>query len=224
MKKYQHLIVTAENQRQLEVMLEKMKKTSSKVFTFSKLETANYAKAVFKEQSQVGCFKTKKAELFESRVWVMIGKDGLTVTNINSEVNGHLDIMHYNQILTVFFEEVVRSAIDPDIMRCTITGVEENIENYLHPDTYQLLNLWQVTCNKSAPISHPSDLEKWLNFLVSYATKEQPQVLSTSDFSQWLSEDCHWPSGYNESIEEMMVNFEYSVELLDKYKEVAHEG
>lgn len=65
MKKYQHLIVTAENQRQLEVMLEKRKNTSSKVFTFSKLETANYAKALFKEQSQVGCFKTKKTVLFE---------------------------------------------------------------------------------------------------------------------------------------------------------------
>ena len=64
MKKYQHLIVTAQNQRQLEEMLEKMKNTSSKVFSFSKLETANYAKMLFKEQSLVGCFKTKKTDLF----------------------------------------------------------------------------------------------------------------------------------------------------------------
>jgi hypothetical protein len=224
MKKYQHLIVTAQNQRQLEDMLERMKNTSSKVFSFSKLETANYAKTLFKEQSQVGCFKTKKADLFESRVWVIIGKEGLTVTNINSEVNGHLGITHYNHILTVFFDEVIHRFIDPNTMQCFLTGEEEHLESYLHPETYQLLNLWQDTCNKSAPISHPSDLKNWLNFLISYATKEQSNFLTMDDFSQWLSEDCHWPSGYNESIEEMAINFEYSVELLDKYKEEAHEG
>ena len=224
MKRYQHLIVTAENHQQLEEVLERMKNTTSKVFSLSKLETANYAKTLFKEQSQVGCFKAKRSDLFESRVWVIIGKDGLTVTNINSEVNGHLDIVQYNHILTVFFDEVIRRVINPNTMQCTLTVEEEHIESFLHPETFQFLNYWQATCNKSAPISHPLDLKKWLEFLISYVTKEQPRYLTMSDFSQWLSEDCHWPSGFNDSIEEMAINFEYSVELLDKYKEEANEG
>lgn len=224
MKKYQHLIVTAQNQQQLEEMLERMKKTSSKVFSFSKQETVYYSKTLFKEQSQVACFKTKEADLFESRVWVIIGKEGLTVTNINSEVNGYLGIMHYNHILTVFFDEVVRRAIDSNTMKCFISGKEQRMEDCLHPDTYRLLNLWQTTCNKSAPISHPLDLEKWLDFVVSYVKEEQLQYLTTDDFSLWLSEDCQWPSGYNESIAEMANFFEYSTALLDKFKEVDHEG
>lgn len=224
MKKYQHLIVTAHNQQQLEKLLERMKNTSSKVFSFSKLETSNYAKTLFKEQSHVGCFKTKKTDLFESRVWVIIGRDGLTVTNINSEVNGHLGVTQYNHILTVFFNEVIRSVIDHTLMQCTLTGEEEHLEDYLHPDTFKLLNCWQGSCNKSAPISHPSDLDMWIKFLISYVTKEQPHQLTTGDFTQWLLEDCLWPSGFNDSIEEMAISFEYSVALLDKYKEEVHEG
>ena len=224
MKRYRHLIVTAENQQQLEEMLERMKNTLSKVFSFSKLETVNYAKTLFKEQSQVGCFNTKRTDLFESRVWVIIGKDGLTVTNINSKVEGNLDIEQYNHILMVFFEEVICRAISRNTMQCTLTEEEEHIEDFLHPETYQFLELWQTTCNKSAPISHPLDLEKWLKFLISYVTEEQPRYLTIGDFSQWLSDDCHWQAGFSESIEEMAIYFEYSVELLDKYKEEAHEG
>lgn len=224
MKKYQHLIVTAQNQQQLEEMLERMKNTTSKEFSFTKLETASFAKTLFKDQSQVACFKAKKADLFESRVWVIIGKDGLTVSNINSELYGRLGITHYNHILTVFFDKVVRRAFDPNTMQCSITGEEEQMEDYLHRETYRLLNVWQDTCDKSAPISHPLDLEKWIKFIISYVSREQPRILTSGDLSQWLSEDCHWPVGFNESIEDMAIYFEYSVELLNKYKEEAYEG
>lgn len=216
MKKYRHLTVKNDDPERLASLLDSMKSGQNKVFRLLKTETANYAKNIFLPQEKVACFKTDRKSLYESKVWLYIGKEGLVVANITSETNRRLGITDYNHILLAFFTEVVRPYIDG--FDCELTGEDVAFSEILPTAVFQKLNIWQISCNKSDPIGHPLDREKWMDFIAAYFDQCN-EVITSSDLQQWLSEDCEWPSGYNDSIQEIGVFFEYSIDLLSAFHE-----
>lgn len=216
MKKFQHLTIRHEDLRRLVALLDSMKEVQGKAFKLLKTETANYAKNIFKDQDKVACFKTDRKTLFESRVWLYIGDNGLVVANITSEINSRLGISNYNLVLNAFFREMVEPFIGG--FQCVLTGENVSFSEILPENVFRYLDLWQDTCNKDAPISHPLDNEKWMNFVVAYH-KLGEDIITPSDLEQWLSEDCQWPQGFAESIAEMGSIFEYSLDLLRAYDE-----
>lgn len=211
MKKFQHLTIRHEDPRRLLALLKSMKESNNKAFKYLKTESLNYAKNIFKTVDKVACFKTERKSLFESKVWLYIGDSGLVVANITSETNRNLGISNYNLVLNTFFNEIVQPFVGG--FQCVLTGEDVSFEEILPAEVYRKLNLWQLSCDKSAPITHPLDNEKWMDFIVSYYEQSEGAI-TASDFQQWLSEDCQWPQGFYESIQEMGMLFEYSMDLL----------
>ncbi len=215
MLKYQYLIIT-HPENQLVDLLTKMKEATKGAFIYQKMLALEYAKSIFVKEDHVGCFKTRRASLAESSVWVVITENELKVTNITPTAVSNLGVTEYNIILRAFFTDFIAQFIDESWTECvTISGERITLQNILSVDTYNALIKWESGCNKSSPITHPTDRKNWMDFIM-LLHKEEPNF-SVSDFSQWLSEDKKWPTAYNNAIYELEINLEYSLELLEHY-------
>lgn len=214
MKKYRKLLLKHPNQELIE-MLCKMKSRTG-MFYYDDARSKDYAFALFQDAKSVGCFRTSSDELMPAFVWLVIVSGELKVTNITPVEVGSLGVSNYNKILMSFFDEMIKPFIDESWKDCIlISGENVSLNEMLPKDTFDLLSLWEENCDKSAPISHPNDYERWLKFVVSLYNSDVN--LSVEDFEKWLSEDCQWPSGFNESIDEMGEKLEYSFDLLKAY-------
>lgn len=219
MKKFQLFRIKSSNQQKLKDLIAEMKKVNSKVFTFNEEISNDYAKNIFTTNNMVACFVTDEEPLLKATVWTAIYNDVLTVTNITSKKNESLGVVNYNYILMAFVREIVEPALKSNSesnLQPELTGEDNSLSNMLSEETFKLLLKWEQTCNKSMPLSHPEDMDLWQDFVISYFFSEQHGTITPSDLSQWLSEDRHWPSAYNEEIAEVSRIFEYSIDLLKK--------
>lgn len=216
MKKFIQLQISHPERQRLIDLLNAIKQHNSTAFKLARQETENYAKAIFKDVNEVACFKSERKSLFECKVWLYIGTEELVVANITSEMNNNLGVVNYNVILNTFFHEMVSPYIRG--YNCSMTGEDVAMSGILQEEVYRKLNAWQATCNKSMPIAHPADYERWLDFVVSYFINHD-QEITPDDLEQWLIEDCHWPQAYIDEINKMAIKFEYSIDLLKKEHE-----
>ncbi|MFQ9098433.1 MAG: hypothetical protein ACLR50_06165 [Segatella copri] len=211
MKEFRKLTISSPDVGRLIALLNQMKENDNHVFRFQKKETENYAKNIFLDESCVACFKTERKTLFESKVWLYIGSQGLVVANITSDTNRSLGVINYNRILSEFFTQIVEPRIHG--YEYELTNEDVSLAEILPENIYQLLDNWQATCDKSSPIDHPEDQRKWMEFVVAYVSDGECHVTS-DEFERWLQEDCGWPIGFAEQANDMAINFEYSVDLL----------
>lgn len=210
MKKFQTLKIY-NSQECLTRLLNTLKLSQKNIYVYQKKLTEDYAKNIFVDVNNVACFKTKRKSLFESCVWLLVSNGSLIVTNITSSSNHQLGITNYNFILMSFFNDFISSYLD-DTFRVEISGEEISLQEILNEETFHFLNIWECTCNKETPISHPVDYQNWMNFVVSaYRHKCK---LSPNDLSQWLSEDKHWPQMFNSQISEIVSLYEYGIDIL----------
>ena len=210
MKKFRTLKIQ-KSQGCLVELLNILKSSQKSIYTYQKKLTEDYAKNIFVDVNNVACFKTKRKSLFESCVWLLASNDTLIVTNITSSSNHQLGITNYNFILMSFFNDFIRPYLD-DTFRVEISGEEISLQEMLNEETFNFLNIWESTCNKESPVSHPIDYQNWMNFVVS-AYKHKCE-LSPDDLSQWLSEDKHWPQMLNSQISEIASLYEYGIDIL----------
>lgn len=215
MLKYQYLTIR-HPENELVNLLRQMKEVTRGAFIYQKTFSSEYAKNIFKSEDHVGCFKTRRTTLAESSVWVVITGDELKVTNITPSVVSSLGIIEYNLILNAFFNDFIVKFIDETwIEDVFISGERTSLSDILSVETYQALTRWEATCNKSMPISHPDDRERWMEFVS--LLHNDGNKLSVTDFGQWLAEDKKWPTAYNDKINELEIYLEYSLDLLDHY-------
>lgn len=215
MLKYQFLTITHPEDDLVE-LLKKMKEAKKGAFLFQKSLASDYAKNIFVKEDHVGCFKTRRASLAESSVWVVISDNELSVTNITPSVVSRLGITEYNIILRAFYTDFIAQFLDETWSESvSISGEKIAMSDILTKETFEALIRWESSCNKSSPITHPLDKKNWMAF-VALLHKDGTD-LSVSDFSQWLSEDRKWPSGYNSQVFDLELNLEYSLDLLDFY-------
>lgn len=193
-------------------LLNTLRLNQKSIYVYQKKLTEDYAKNIFVDVDNVACFKTKRKSLFESCVWLLVSNDTLTVTNITSSSNHQLGITNYNFILMSFFSDFISSYLD-DTFRVEISDEEISLQEILNEETFYFLNIWERSCNKETPISHPIDYQNWMNFVVSaYRSKSE---LSSDDLSQWLREDKHWAQMFNDQIIEIVSLYEYGIDILN---------
>lgn len=210
MKKFMTLKIH-KSQKCLIELLSTLKSCEKSVYVYQKKLTEDYAKNIFVDVNNVACFKTKRKSLFESCVWLLVSNDTLIVTNITSSSNYQLGITNYNFILMSFFRDFISLYLD-NTFQVEISGEEILLQDMLNEETFHFLNIWEHSCNKETPISHPNDYQNWMNFVVS-AYKNKCE-LSPEDLSQWLSEDKHWPQMFNNQISEIVSLYEYGIDIL----------
>lgn len=163
-------------------------------------------------------FTSNKEHLFFSNVFVWVKEDEMKVFNIGSEDArfSELGITRYNLVVNQFFHHYIARFLDASFTGCIMmTGEEKSMEMILGEDVYKALHVWESTCNKSAPTANPYDEERWFEFVSKLY--DSGKELDTSEFGQWLSEDCGWLQAYNDVIYEMEIKLEYAIALLKYY-------
>lgn len=191
MLRFQYLTIP-HPEEELVALLRKMKEATKGAFLYQKSLAAEYAKNLFKKEDYVGCFKTRRTSLSESSVWVVITGEELRVTNITPTAVASLGITEYNLILNAFFHDFVAKFIDESWDGCvSISGERVSLSDILSENTYRALTIWEASCNKETPISHPMDQKNWMDFVISL----QKIMAVTEIFPSSLVGALHKPSG-----------------------------
>lgn len=214
MKKFIHLNIYGKEE-DLIVLLNKLKTQDSKEFSLDKVKTEDYALNVFRNKDMVACFKSNLKKHFDSTIWLAIVDSKLSIANIVSSSISSLGIERYNFILKDFWENFFKPITDENKYKVKITNEIVTIEDLVDPNVVRALNMWESTCNKSYPISHPNDRERWFNFLK--VSIESRSILPLEDLEKWLIEDKKWYIDEDETVSNLMRDYEYGMDLLKFY-------
>lgn len=215
MKKFKTLTVRASH-RELEELLDTLKKQDKGIFTYKRTKSNEYAKNIFHKEKNVGCFSTERKTLSRASVWVVIKKEELTITNITSNEIDSLSVAMYNNVLQTFFEDFLTKFLDEHMKNNVfITDEEASLSDMLPDKTFKALQNWERCCNHVSPITHESDRTMWFEFI--RLLHIDGIKLDLNDFAQWLREDCKWSSDLDNIIDKLQINLEYSLDLLTHY-------
>ena len=220
MKQFNHLEIHKDNAL-LKQLVEKMKKIENDYFFYDKKASDNYndnCKNITNDDVSYAIFRTDLESLYLTSVQVMVKDDELKVLNITSSDSRffNLGVSRYNFVIDAFFHYVIERCIDESYTNCiSISGEDRSLEKDLGSDVYNALKAWEVQCNKETPISHLTDEKAWFAFVAKL--HKSRKFLHPSDLVQWLTEDCQWPSFYNDQMTEMAEKLEYSISLLNYY-------
>lgn len=214
MKKFKQIVITHPHE-ELVSLLNTLKKSKG-IFAYKRKKSLEYARNIFHTEETVACFATERNALAKASVWVVVTNNELRVTNITSKESGPLGITLYNLILEFFFHNFMAKYLDCSWSNSIyITGEDISMAEILTHEAFGALQRWERACNHTSPITNDSDRNLWFEFI---CLLHRDRInLNIEDFSQWLSEDCGWPSGLNDIIYELGLKLEYSLELLRYY-------
>ncbi len=221
MKKFNSIVIRSDN-TSLITLVEKMKSLAGEDYCYDLEMSESMNKTCNNDsicrRTDYAVFKTEQESLYKTKVYVSVKDDELKVFNIISSDSRYseLGVNQYNFVLDYFFYHFMAKCLDTSFSNCIhITGEEQQMDDLIGKEAYNALCLWEQTCNKEHPISHPMDESKWFAFICElYKTGK---TLHPKDFEQWLTEDCNWPSFYNNVIDRLSESLEYSLSLLKFY-------
>lgn len=221
MKIYNRIVIRSDN-TSLTTLVEKMKSLAGEDFYFD-LEASERTNESCKKDSicrgtDYAVFKSELESLYKTQVFLSVKDDELNVFNIISSDSRYskLGVNQYNFVLNHFFHHFMAKCLDASFSNCIhIIGEEQRMEDLIGKEAYNALSRWEQTCNKESPISHPMDENMWFAFICEL--HKTGKTLHPRDFEQWLTEDCKWPSFYNNVIAGLSESLEYSLSLLKYY-------
>ena len=224
MKQFNRIEIHKDN-TSLMKLIEKMKSLKHEDFFYDKEASDRTNEGCSRDTICKGTyyalFSTKQESLYLATVFVSVKDDELKVFNITSSDPRYsmLGIERYNYVINHFFHHFMARCLDMSFTGCiTVSGEELNVEALIGQEAYEVLVKWEKTCNKDNPLARPIDEKMWFSFLK--ALHDNEKIFHPDDFSQWLSEDCHWSSYYNNVIAELAEKLEYSLSLLNYYDSV----
>lgn len=141
-------------------------------------------------------------------------KDGDTwyVPNIVPLDSSQLSHNQYNKILENFLETIVRPSIAGLPVTAELTGDVLFLKDVVGEEVASLLHKFSVLANKSTGSAHPSDRNRWFDFLI--AVQRKHISLNTDLLIHSLMEE-----GWSEDrAHDLAIEYEFAIGLLD-YKE-----
>lgn len=220
MKQFVHINIRKEHAELID-LLERMKSTANDDFYYNDEMTQRVNgdnRGVGLDNYIYAIFTSEKDELFYANVFISINGDELKLLNITSNDHRYseLGVLRYNLIVNNFFHHFMARCLDASYNGCiSMTGENVMMADVVGEDTYKALHAWESLCNKAAPTSNGYDEDRWFEFVIRL--HNSGKVLNPSDFGQWLSEDCRWPTFYNNVISDLEIKLEYSLSLLKYY-------
>ena len=91
--------------------------------------------------------------------------DGFTVANIVPKEISELGVAGYNDVLNDFVSRVVEPSSDESIFSVAVGKREQCVADWTSQDAAGALRLFSTTANRSTGSSHPSDQQRWFEFL-----------------------------------------------------------
>jgi hypothetical protein len=157
------------------------------------------------------CFScTKEAGRPAATLFLVEKEPGLFyVSNVVPCQQHQLSYQEYNAILEEFSERLLRPLSERAGLRVELTATQADLGNWLSEEAAERLRRFSASANKSTGSSHPSDRERWNDFVV--AAHRDRSSLSASTLRRWLTEVEGWPP---EVANQLAIEYEYGRELL----------
>jgi len=170
----------------------------------------------FPPESQICFYFSAKPEL-SSSLWLIEKSDNLShylqVTNIIPERKTELSIDEYNGILQNFVDcNLKGSGLQHELSKADVSLLD-----LLSDESCEKFTVFSTTSNKTTGRLHPSDEEKWFEFI--YSTLMHDEYLHPNDLQYFLIED-----GWDKSTAfELSLDYEYGYNAM-KYRNKCEAG
>jgi hypothetical protein len=157
------------------------------------------------------CFAcTKEGQRPAANVFFTEKEPGtLHVPNIVPRVQHRLAYGQYNALLEEFYQQFVRPAADQTGAVAELTGNQADLDRWLSRPVAEKLVGFSRSANRGTGASHPSDRERWNDFVL--AAHRECSNLDASTLRRWLVEIEGWAP---EVAEQLALEYEYGRELL----------
>lgn len=200
-------------------LLEVLKKNKNQFFEYNRPLSEDYATNIFRDISDVGCFKTTRVSLFQSCVWVLFDKDHLFITNITSEINSALSKDEYNFVLDTFLKDFVRPNLTGDFCNVgiDITPGELTMSDLVSAEAYDKLNRWQLSYDKYYLEEDFITYTYWIEAIVALVRNEDN--IDYEDLKEWLIEDCGWPEVTEDKIHDFYLRYEVGKDVINVWND-----
>lgn len=161
-------------------------------------------------------FECDKSGQRESAYLSLTTKNATTlyVPNIVPVESGRLEIDQYNYVLTEFYEKFAKSAADELKLEHKLTDDVKGIDNWVSPNVEKKLTRFSRLANKGTGSAHPSDEERWFDFIIS--AHQENSSLSSETLRRWLTEVEGWSA---EISWDLVIEYESARRLLKFYDE-----
>lgn len=155
----------------------------------------------------------------------------IKVGNIVPLEKNELSIDEYNNILDIFYSEIVESycKLHKDIKVVGPTSEQFDPLNYITEEALNKLTLFCNAANKSTGSSHPCDEERWFDFICQ--TVDDEKVFDCDTLFKFLMDEDYWgkkEKGFfgvmghfawdEQNAEELASEYESYVQILQYYK------
>ena len=137
---------------------------------------------------------------------------GFSVANIVPRDINELGVTGYNDVLNDFVSRVVEPASEESTFSFSVGKREQCITDWTSQEAAHALSRFSATANRSTGASHPSDQQRWFEFL--FAVHRATREMDTHALGRWLVEVEQWPS---EIARDLMLEYELGIALLKAY-------
>lgn len=137
------------------------------------------------------------------------------VTNIVPAEVGQLDAKQYNELLMDFVSKVVNRSNQREALNLGLTDDIRSLDSWTSESAARALSSFSSLANKSTTNSHPSDNQRWEEFVIlAHHSKDKLPVYI---LMQWLVEVDGWDET---SASKLAIDYEQGISLLDAYDTV----
>jgi len=131
------------------------------------------------------------------------------VSNIIPTSKHQLSYREYNSILEEFYERALRPSVERCGLTAVLTEAQADLDHWMTRATAEKLRAFSACANKNTGAAHPSDRERWNDFVLS--AYQDGSSMDASTLRRWLIESDGWPS---ELADQFALEYEYGRELL----------
>ncbi|MGD6777715.1 type II toxin-antitoxin system PemK/MazF family toxin [Sutcliffiella horikoshii] len=152
----------------------------------------------------------------DSIIYYRITHSEHKVTNIIPIQKSNLDFLEYNNIVDNLYSYIIAPLITEYHFNLdvNITSGVLALEDLTNEEVAKKLTLFSRAANKSTGFSHPLDRERWLDFI--YSSFKTDNIIDLDYLSRWFVEIEGWS---NEIANDLVINYEYSINLLTYFIE-----
>ena len=152
---------------------------------------------------------TREDHLASAAVALRKSSTGYDVVNIIPLEVHQLGVTAYNDLLNDFIDRVVVPASREFQFDVRCTERQQTLTHWISEGAATALHRFSLAANKSTGAGHPSDRQRWFEFLS--AVFDNHTKLDTELLGRWLVEVEDWPP---EIAHDLVDKYEYSMDLL----------
>ena len=153
--------------------------------------------------------RTREDDLAAAAVALCKSSDGYRVVNIIPLEVHQLGVTAYNDLLNDFIDRVVVPASNEFQFDFRYTERRQTLTDWISEDAATALHKFSLAANKSTGAGHPSDRQRWFEFLS--AVYKNHTKLDTELLGRWLVEVEDWPP---EMADDLVDKYQYSMDFL----------